>query len=108
MAYLAKIRIPPANQGHDVSGIPESPSLLAFPNPFNPTTTLSFSLPHEARTRIAVFDLLGREVAVLADEMFTAGEHRVMFNGSALPSGLYFARLQSGDLAATHKLLLLK
>jgi hypothetical protein len=87
---------------------PESISISSFPNPFNPSTTLSFSLPHEARARIAVFDLLGREVAVLADERFTAGEHHVTFNGSSLPSGLYFARLQSGDYIATHKLLLLK
>jgi hypothetical protein len=47
-------------------------------------------------------------VTVLADEMFTAGEHRVVFNGSSLPSGLYFARLESGSMQATRKLLLLK
>jgi hypothetical protein len=83
-------------------------SLSSFPNPFNPSTTLSFSLPREGRARIAVFDILGREVAVLADDVFTAGEHRIMFDGSSLPSGLYFARLQSGNMQATHKLLLMK
>jgi hypothetical protein len=82
--------------------------LSAFPNPFNPSTTISFSLPREARARIAVFDILGREVTVLADNVFTAGEHRLMFDGSSLPSGLYFARLESGSMQATHKLLLLK
>jgi hypothetical protein len=82
--------------------------IAAFPNPFNPSTTLSFSLPREARARIAVFDILGREVAVLAENVFTAGEHRIAFNGSSLPSGLYFARLQSGSMQATHKLLLMK
>jgi hypothetical protein len=83
-------------------------ALSAFPNPFNLTTTLSFSLQREGRARIAVFDILGREVAVLADEIFTAGEHRVILDGSALPSGLYFARLESSSMQATHKLLLLK
>lgn len=90
------------------SASPSEFVLGAFPNPFNPSTTISFSLPREARARIAVFDILGREVAVLADNVFTAGEHRLMFDGSSLPSGLYFARLQSGTLQATHKLLLMK
>jgi len=85
-----------------------STELFSFPNPFNLSTTISFSLPREGRARIAMFDILGREVAVLADNVFTAGEHRIMFDGSSLPSGLYFARLQSGNMQATHKLLLMK
>ncbi|RPH96016.1 T9SS C-terminal target domain-containing protein [candidate division KSB1 bacterium] len=83
-------------------------SLSSFPNPFNPTTTISFSLPHESRTRLAVFDILGREIAVLTDKIYPVGEHKLIFDGSSLPSGIYFARIQSGDYIATHKLLLLK
>lgn len=83
-------------------------AISSFPNPFNPSTTLSFTLPRQARARLAIYDVLGREVRVLADESFPAGEHRVLFDGSDLPSGIYFARLQSGEFVATQKLLLLK
>jgi hypothetical protein len=87
---------------------PSSFSLSSYPNPFNPTTTLSFTLPLEGRTKIVIYDLLGREVQTLANSVFTQGEHCVSFNGSALPSGLYFARLESGQYTTTQKLLLLK
>jgi hypothetical protein len=83
-------------------------ALSSFPNPFNPSTTISFSLPREAQTHIAVFDILGREVAVLANDKFAIGEHHVTFDGAALPSGIYFARLQSGAFTETRKLLLLR
>ncbi|MBU0510058.1 choice-of-anchor D domain-containing protein [bacterium] len=79
-----------------------------YPNPFNPTTTISFSLPHQSRAYLSVFDALGREVRVLADENFAPGEHHLLFDGSDLPSGIYFAQLQSGEFVATQKLLLLK
>ncbi len=82
--------------------------LSSFPNPFNPSTTISFSLPKSAITRLTVYDLLGREVAVLTDHLLEAGEHNLQFDGSDLPSGLYFARLQSGDFVTTQKLLLVK
>jgi hypothetical protein len=107
--YVAKLAADPLSApDRDRALTPDHVSLSSFPNPFNPSTTLSFSLPREGRARIAVFDVLGREVIVLADEMFTAGEHQVVFNGSSLPSGLYFARLESGSTQATHKLLLMK
>ncbi|MFZ5433123.1 MAG: T9SS type A sorting domain-containing protein [Calditrichota bacterium] len=88
--------------------LPESFSLSAYPNPFNPSTTISFSLPKSAITRLKVYDLMGREVVVLTDGMLEAGEHRIAFDGSNSPSGLYFARLQSGDFITTQKLLLVK
>jgi hypothetical protein len=87
---------------------PSSFNLSSFPNPFNPTTTLAFSLPQTGQVKVVVYDLLGREVAVLAERVFEAGEQRLRFDGSALPSGLYFARLQSGPISVTQKLLLLK
>jgi hypothetical protein len=82
--------------------------LSAFPNPFNPTTTLSFTLPRTGKTTLAVYDIIGREVAVLVDGRMAAGEHILRFDGSALPSGIYFAKMRSGEIAATRKLLLLK
>jgi hypothetical protein len=88
--------------------VPTALSLLAYPNPFNPTTTLVFSLPQTARIRLDVFDITGRIAATLADEVWDAGRHTVSLHGDALTSGIYFARLMTPDAVATQKLMLLK
>lgn len=80
-----------------------------YPNPFNPTTTIQFSLPNEGHTKLTVFDVLGREVAVLVDDLMTVGSHTLSFDaGSQLASGVYLYRLQSGGLTSTQKMLLMK
>jgi hypothetical protein len=81
---------------------------LAWPNPFNPSTNLSFSVERTAAARLAVYDLLGREVAVLVDGMVEAGAHMATFDAGALPSGVYFARLSSEGRSATQRLLLVR
>jgi hypothetical protein len=88
--------------------LPKRHTLSCHPNPFNPSTTLSFTLPKSGLTSIAVYDVTGRKVETLRDGMMETGEHQVKFDGSQLPSGLYFARFQSGEFNATQKLLLLK
>ena len=65
-----------------------------YPNPFNPTTTIPFDLPEVSRVKIQVYDLAGREVAIIANELYPAGSHQVTFDGSGLPSGMYFIRAQ--------------
>ena len=89
---------------------PASYSLLQnFPNPFNPSTTISFSLPQESVVRLTIIDLLGREVARLVDnEVRTPGTYNIIWNASALASGVYLYRLQSGNFVETRKLVLLK
>jgi len=79
-----------------------------YPNPFNPTTAISYQLPAVSDVKLAVYDLLGREVAVLVNERRDAGVHEVKFDGSILASGVYFYRLQAGDLVQAKKLILLK
>ena len=79
-----------------------------WPNPFNPTTEIRYDLPHAGHVSLRVFDLLGREVAVLNDGITDAGTHRVMFDGSGLASGVDFARLDAGPFTQTKKLMLLK
>lgn len=80
----------------------------AYPNPFNGATTLRFTLPDEAKVELALYDLTGRVVATLVDEVKSAGEHSAIWQASALPAGIYVARLQTGDFTATTKLALVK
>ena len=80
-----------------------------FPNPFNPLTTFAWRVPREMRVRLALYDLLGREAAVVFDGLSAAGEHRVSFDGARLATGVYFARLEAaGQTAAVRKVVLLK
>lgn len=79
-----------------------------YPNPFNPTTTISYTLPTQARVRISVFDMLGREIATLVDEVKQRGTHPVQWDASAMASGMYVCRMQAGDFLAVRKLLLMK
>ncbi len=89
--------------------IPEQFSLFQnFPNPFNPTTTIKFTIPSSNFTSLKIFDLLGKEVAVLVNENKEAGEFTIPFNATRLPSGIYFYQLQSGNFVETKKMLLLK
>lgn len=90
------------------AALPQVFSLNAFPNPFNGVTTLSFTLGREQAVEIRIFDLLGKQVESLVNERFTAGTHHIMFEGSELPSGLYFARLVTPQTSTTAKLILLK
>ena len=78
------------------------------PNPFNPATTISFTLPEAVQTRVAVFDMLGREVALLADSRLDAGAHEVRFDASDLPSGVYVVRMVAGAHIATERITLMK
>jgi subtilisin family serine protease len=80
-----------------------------FPNPFNPLTTFAWRVPREMRVRLTLYDLLGREAAVVFDGLSSAGEHRLSFDGARLATGVYFARLEAaGQTAAVRKVVLLK
>ncbi len=79
-----------------------------FPNPFNPSTVISYRLPAVSRVTLKVYDVLGRNVATLVDEVQNPGQHAVKFDGSALPSGVYFYRLEAGSFTSVRKLVLMK
>ncbi len=79
-----------------------------YPNPFNPTTAVSYHVPTVSDVRLIVYDLLGREVAVLVNEKKAAGSYKVHFDASELASGMYLCRLEADDFVQTRKLLLLK
>lgn len=79
-----------------------------YPNPYNPSTTIVYSVPERTRVSIKVFDLLGREVKTLVNEEKSAGNYKVEFNSSGLPSGIYFYRMETEKFSGTKKLILLK
>jgi hypothetical protein len=80
----------------------------AYPNPFNPSTTIRFDLPEATKVRLAVYDMLGREVAVLADGERPAGQYSLRFDAGKLSSGTYIYRLQTGNYVQTRKMMLVK
>jgi hypothetical protein len=79
-----------------------------YPNPFNPTTQIAYTLLRAGKVSLTVSNLLGQTVATLLNELQIAGSHTVSFDGSALPSGVYFYRLQTGEFTQTKKMILLK
>ena len=79
-----------------------------YPNPFNPSTTIPFALPQQTRVHLGIYDLLGREVAVLIDGDLPAGHHRVVFEAGDLASGTYLIRFSTPAKVETKTLVLLK
>jgi hypothetical protein len=102
----------------DISDVEESDSpasvpdefaiAAAYPNPFNPSTTLDIALPQQSHVNLRVFDVLGREVATLADAPLNAGTHSIQWNADGLAAGMYFAVMQARGATHTAKLLLVK
>ncbi|MAT56733.1 MAG: hypothetical protein CMF23_02020 [Ignavibacteriae bacterium] len=79
-----------------------------YPNPFNPTTSIKYSVPSSEHVSLKVFDILGREIAVLVNEQKSAGIYTINFDASDLSSGVYFYRLNSGNNIQIKKMLLVK
>lgn len=78
------------------------------PNPFNPSTVISFSLPQSEFVTVKIFDMLGREVATLVNNQMTAGSHSVTWNANNLTSGAYFYKISAGTFSEIKKMLLIK
>ena len=79
-----------------------------YPNPFNPNTTISFSLPQAEQVKISVYDMLGREVAVLVNDYLESGIHTTLFDGKNLSSGVYVYRIEAGSFVKARRMVLLK
>jgi hypothetical protein len=88
--------------------VPARSALQVSPNPFNTMTQIEFTLPSTQRMSLRLYDVLGREVAVMMNEIQTAGRHEMMFDASGLPSGVYLCRLEAGGMAQTRKMVLVK
>ena len=87
---------------------PSSFQVRAFPNPFNPYSTIAYDLPAAGRVNVSVFNLRGELVSQLLDEFQDAGAHRVRFLGEGLPSGVYFCKIMSNELERTLSIVLNK
>ncbi|RJP77475.1 MAG: T9SS C-terminal target domain-containing protein, partial [Candidatus Zixiibacteriota bacterium] len=119
VTYYYRLEMVDVNGYAEISALTASTVILAlpadlslgqnYPNPFNPVTHVQVSLPRDTEATVTVFDVRGREVARLADGLWLeAGVHTLSWDGSALPSGLYFCRLQAGGAVRTIKMMLVK
>ena len=79
-----------------------------YPNPFNPVTNINFAIPEAEFVKISVFDMLGRETAILVNEKLNAGTYTVDWNASDMPSGVYFYKIQAGSFTEIKKMVLVK
>jgi len=79
-----------------------------FPNPFNPSTKINFSIPVEGFVTLDVYNAIGQKVASLVNETKTAGNYSVDFDASSLTSGIYFYKISTGNFTETKKMILMK
>ncbi|MFA8342361.1 MAG: T9SS type A sorting domain-containing protein [Rhodothermaceae bacterium] len=79
-----------------------------YPNPFNPTTKIEYSIKESSNVKIVVYDMLGQEIKTLVNSEKSAGTHSVNFDGSSLPSGIYYCKIVSTNFNKTIKMLLTK
>ncbi len=99
----------PTNLETSVTDVAKSIELFpAYPNPFNPTTQIRFTIPESGWVQLTVHDILGREVAILVNGILPAGEHQSSFDASNLSSGVFLYSLRAGNTVLTGKLLLVR
>ncbi|MBV6419075.1 MAG: hypothetical protein DAHOPDDO_00285 [Ignavibacteriaceae bacterium] len=79
-----------------------------YPNPFNPSTNIKYALADDGMVKLAVYNILGEEVAVLVETEQVAGNYAVQFNAADLPSGMYIYRLQTNNFSSIKKLMVIK
>lgn len=104
-----KFKIGPVQSAGDTPASPVQFALAQnFPNPFNPATTIRFTLAKPAHVSLVVYSLTGQAVATVIDRQLVAGEHEALFAPQGLASGIYFYRLTAGDFTAVRKLVLLR
>jgi len=79
-----------------------------YPNPFNPATVINYQIPEAGNVKLSIYDDLGREVNVLVNGVQNAGAHKIEWDASAFPSGVYFYRIDAGAFVSTKKMILIK
>jgi len=102
------VLMPKTSDSTSVSEMKLENSLSNFPNPFNPSTNISYSIKESGRVNIKVFDLIGQEIVELVNEEKEAGYYSVSFDASRLPSGIYIYTINASNFVQTRKMLLMK
>ena len=93
----------------DLVKIPETTQLFdAYPNPFNPQTTIQYNVDKDGPVSLKIYDIIGKKVADFSSDYCSAGEYRILWDASALPSGGYFIVMQSQSVVLMKKAILLK
>ena len=96
----------------DIGNASTVPTVFAlqqnYPNPFNPSSVIRFDVPQNSHVTIRVYDMLGREVATLVNEVMSVGQHSTTWNAGGLSSGFYVYRMTAGSFADTKKIILMK
>jgi hypothetical protein len=106
---VSELPPPPPSEEHSNQLVPTQFVLgNNYPNPFNPLTNIAFALPRDCYVTLKVYDVLGREVALLMQDNKSAGEYTVTWDAEKLPSGMYFYQLSAGDFLSTKKMVLMK
>ena len=91
------------------SQLPVTTALLQnYPNPFNSSTNINFTLAQLSQVKLAIYDILGQEITILADGILPPGNHNYQFDSSDLPSGIYFYRLTADDYTYSRRMIMLK
>lgn len=98
----------PASAAKSVALVESMDLVSAHPNPFNPTTTINYKVEQDNHVSLTVYNVSGKQVAELVNEFMSAGQYNMSWNASELPSGVYFAVLQSGAQMTTQRMLLMK
>ena len=108
-AGLSAQNLLPEEEDGSITNTPYEYSLMQnYPNPFNPATTINYTLAAAGKVELKVYDILGREVMTLVNDVQDAGSHSVFFNGVNLSSGIYFYRINSGSFRDVKKMVLVK
>lgn len=98
----------PLVHNSDIVEVSEFKLYTNFPNPFNPSTKISFDIPEKTHVDLAVYDIQGKKVATLANEMLESGNYSIKFNSGHLPSGTYLYKIVAGEFTDSKKMMLVK
>ena len=107
-AIIMRNVVTDVKENNEGAGVTSYELLQNYPNPWNPITTIGYSLKENIQVKLTLLNILGEELMVLVNEEQNKGYHKLEFNGAKLSSGVYFYRLQAGDFIQTRKMILLK
>jgi hypothetical protein len=108
-SFYVEVMADPTGIDDFVTQIPDKYFLNQnYPNPFNPVTKIKYGLPKSGKVKIEIYNIIGQKVAKLLNEFKPAGYHEISFDGSNLPSGVYFYRIQTKGFNSVKKMILIK